>query len=318
MSRLTGNDALGLFEAYQAVYVPQELTEEQIWEEVENWVNSLLEEGYDLSEYTWEEMYEEYILESGYFPTAASRAADEAKYNLRGQNVKPRTVQTQSRPPIPPTAKPKVSAGAVKPGMLRQSFDVFDVIKGHLLDEGYADTEESALAIMANMSDEWVDSIVEMSDFEAGGGHAKIKKTGMDKAAVEALGKKNLAKAPSKATPAAKPAAKPAEKSAAPMQQVMGRKPKYPKLPQSGPASASDKFHMYSASKNRADDLASWTGANRKDPNLKKWADTNYRQNLALKTNDPKYDPTKTSYPEFTPAKKSSQSTWDTLGGKRG
>jgi len=63
MSRLTGADALGLFEAYQTIYAPQELTEEQVWEEVENWVNSLLEEGYDLSDYTWEEMYESYLEE---------------------------------------------------------------------------------------------------------------------------------------------------------------------------------------------------------------------------------------------------------------
>jgi len=42
-----------------------------------------------------------------------------------------------------------------------QSFNVFDVIKGHLLDEGYADTEEAALKIMANMSEEWRESIVE-------------------------------------------------------------------------------------------------------------------------------------------------------------
>jgi hypothetical protein len=47
-------------EAYQAVYASQELTEEQVWEEVENWVNSLVDEGYDLSEYTWEEAYEAY------------------------------------------------------------------------------------------------------------------------------------------------------------------------------------------------------------------------------------------------------------------
>ena len=62
MSRLTGADAYGLMEAYQAVYAPQELTEEQVWEEVETWVNSLLEEGYDLSDYTWEEMYESYFV----------------------------------------------------------------------------------------------------------------------------------------------------------------------------------------------------------------------------------------------------------------
>jgi hypothetical protein len=44
---------------------------------------------------------------------------------------------------------------------LTQSFDAFDAIKGHLLDEGYADTEEAAVAIMANMSEEWKKSILE-------------------------------------------------------------------------------------------------------------------------------------------------------------
>ena len=72
MSRLTGKEAFGLMEAYQAVYAPQELTEEQVWEGVENWVQSLLEEGYDLSDYTWEEMYERYITEL---------MADRPKYN---------------------------------------------------------------------------------------------------------------------------------------------------------------------------------------------------------------------------------------------
>jgi len=44
---------------------------------------------------------------------------------------------------------------------LNQSFDLFDVVFGHLLDEGYADTEEAALAIMANMSEKWKQSILE-------------------------------------------------------------------------------------------------------------------------------------------------------------
>jgi hypothetical protein len=57
-------ELMNLKEAYNAVYAPQELTEEQVWEEVETWVNSLIEEGYDLSDYTWEEMYESYIEEA--------------------------------------------------------------------------------------------------------------------------------------------------------------------------------------------------------------------------------------------------------------
>jgi len=43
---------------------------------------------------------------------------------------------------------------------------VFDIVKGHLLDEGYADTEQAALAIMANMSEEWKQSIVEGGIFD--------------------------------------------------------------------------------------------------------------------------------------------------------
>jgi len=45
-------------------------------------------------------------------------------------------------------------------GKLFNSVDMFDIVKGHLLDEGYADTEQAALAIMTNMSEEWKKSII--------------------------------------------------------------------------------------------------------------------------------------------------------------
>ena len=47
-------------------------------------------------------------------------------------------------------------------GLLKQSYDpdLFDVILEYLLDEGYADTEQAAEAIMVNMSEEWRESIV--------------------------------------------------------------------------------------------------------------------------------------------------------------
>jgi hypothetical protein len=63
----------GLCEAYGGIYTPQELTEEQVWEEVETWVNSLLEEGYDLSDYTWEEMFEAYLNEASQGETWGQR-----------------------------------------------------------------------------------------------------------------------------------------------------------------------------------------------------------------------------------------------------
>ena len=57
---------------------------------------------------------------------------------------------------------------------MREEFDVFDVILEHLIEEGYAETEEAALAIMTNMSEEWRKEIVEGSC--GGGSKAKKKK----------------------------------------------------------------------------------------------------------------------------------------------
>jgi hypothetical protein len=322
MSRLTGTDAYGLMEAYGAVYAPQELTEEQVWEGVGEWVNALLEEGYDLSEYTWEDMYEAYLeqldegaadagvavrkgignaagsyfnavkgVAKGYADVAGSQlkglagqtttstnplaragnavtravsapsraAAGFAKGLVTGQGDTPAKPKMPGLPPSakkvtqypqgvstgvgggnagasrqPPAARPatpapapaaRPAAGAATPAArpaapaakaapaatapstaaigfklaqqgvdlaapkkpslrsdiddlknmrtasrqrqgLTQSFDPFDVVLGHLIDEGYADTEESATAIMANMSEEWRQSIVEgMFDF---------------------------------------------------------------------------------------------------------------------------------------------------------
>jgi hypothetical protein len=291
MSRLTGTDAYGLMEAYSAVYAPQELTEEQVWEEVETWVNSLLEEGYDLSDYTWEEMYESYLEEQGRarttgqnssvftLPTTpgAGSAGGSGSDGRRGSGRDRNATQTSSSPgalrvkptaptpaaprpaapapaaarpaaPAPAAARPAAPAPAARPsggtpaspkvapkptatttptpsaprqkdtsitdmigrsqvrqgaavntgnassdtraiaarssvgatpkpaasaparpmggarGRLMSSFDPFDVIKGHLIDEGYADTEESALAIMTNMSEEWRQSILDEGD----------------------------------------------------------------------------------------------------------------------------------------------------------
>lgn len=44
---------------------------------------------------------------------------------------------------------------------LGEDVDAFDVVLEHLLDEGYANTEDQAIAIMANMSEEWRDEILE-------------------------------------------------------------------------------------------------------------------------------------------------------------
>jgi hypothetical protein len=274
MSRLVPKEVSELMEAYSTVYSSQELTEEQVWEEVENWVNALIEEGHDLSEYTWEDMYEAYIEEQGrgtrtgsnpnvfrptpsgsgsrrgaapvpsssstgsvrtqpgtrtgsnprvFTPTPSSQgsrrgaapvpvrpAAPAARPAAPAPAARPAAPAPAARPAAPaPTARPAAPAvtsapkpatpatplqtaaknlsgtGALAPAPkkpslasqaaelramrqrsqerqgLTQSFDAFDVIKGHLLDEGYADTEEAALAIMTSMSEEWKKTILE-------------------------------------------------------------------------------------------------------------------------------------------------------------
>ena len=43
----------------------------------------------------------------------------------------------------------------------KEEVDLYDIILSHLLDEGYAETPKAAEAIMVNMSEEWIGSIVE-------------------------------------------------------------------------------------------------------------------------------------------------------------
>ena len=283
MSRLTGSDAKNLMEAYTAIYAPQEeveLTEEQVQEDFENWVNSLVEEGHDLSEHTWEEMYEAYLSEVPINPAGNVRAISNAPYQSRfarpmnagtpqrtgratavsrpqigslpssarqvtqypqgvstgvGGGNAAASRQTPAARPAAPVARPATStarpvarpattsnapapartsyagatgvkpvgsplpANAVQPVAaapaqpmskiaqqtaelrkmrqasqqrqiaqggtpatpLVQSFDPFDVVMGHLLDEGYAENKEAALVIMTNMSEEWREGILE-------------------------------------------------------------------------------------------------------------------------------------------------------------
>lgn len=130
MSRITGSDAQGLMEAYAAVYSPQEITEEQVWEEVEAWVNSLVEEGHDLSEYTWEDMYEAYIEEQGrgrvtgsnpnvWKPaTTTSGPAGGGMGGRRGGGSSPGSIKPAAAKPAPaatPTPAPAATPAAARP-----------------------------------------------------------------------------------------------------------------------------------------------------------------------------------------------------------
>ena len=140
-------------------------------EEVENWVNSLIDEGYDLSEYTWDDMYEMYVnldeaglpygpVGKGFkkLPPGKKRTAmmKRAAY-LRQQAMKD---DGDGGKGSPRGKMGEINAALTNP-RLREETDLFDYILEHLVAEGYADTNDAALAIMANMSEEWRQSILD-------------------------------------------------------------------------------------------------------------------------------------------------------------
>jgi len=70
--------------------------------------------------------------------------------------------------------KDRVSADAVRAlynrRNQREDFDLYDIILSHLLDEGYAETQEQAEVIMVNMSEDWRESIFEAEVLAQKGG----------------------------------------------------------------------------------------------------------------------------------------------------
>ena len=149
-------------------------------EEFEIIVNALIEEGYDLSSYTWNEMYEICLDE-------AVEGLDEITKELSGRVVNARIARTgrafdremKDRTPEnmrntvdavdKETRAKRLAAGVRKRRNAEQNvnasyeYDTFDTILEYLIVEGYANTNESALVIMANMSEEWRQSIVDSS-----------------------------------------------------------------------------------------------------------------------------------------------------------
>ena len=81
------------------------------------------------------------------------------------QSVNPRSMER-----IPGTDRYRVGS------LITQSFDLFDYMMEYLIDEGYANTNESALVIMANMSEDWRESIVEKFSMAADSSKPELPK----------------------------------------------------------------------------------------------------------------------------------------------
>ena len=138
-------------------------------EEFEFIVNALIEEGYDLSSYTWDEMYEVCLDEAVKGASRHDTEMRKAASTERKSGIKNRLSPAAGKDNADKmqrdvkffdklTKKNRNVVGLVT----KEEVDIFDTILEYLIAEGYADTNESALVIMANMSEEWRQSIVEV------------------------------------------------------------------------------------------------------------------------------------------------------------
>ena len=141
-------ELIGLYEAYQQVHGLNESTEELEYDtqySYEDWVNQLVEEGYDLSNWTDEGLFE-------YYEQLCEKRVEIGQSPTPG-GITPKKPVTSAIPPLPRRGTP-VNTG------YRESYDI---VFEYLMTEGYADTNENALVIMANMSEDWRESILSES-----------------------------------------------------------------------------------------------------------------------------------------------------------
>ena len=158
--------------AYQAIY-DQDLCEsmEELGligegnseqDQFKSWVDELLDEGYDLSDYTWDELYE------GYKKLPVGKMIQQAahKAGQKGSDAQVAKMARVASRHSTIRGKGKVRGQGQaelnrRRGEMKEDYDAFDVILEYLLDEGFADTLEGAEAIMVNMSEEWIEGILE-------------------------------------------------------------------------------------------------------------------------------------------------------------
>jgi hypothetical protein len=170
-------------------------------EELELWVNDLLDEGYDLSEYTWEDMaelYAEGFKSTGYHddydPYDSRRRNQSRTTSSTGKRIQKRVKdlealgdqakadhihdiasdkyrtnhdyglarQKRNKKRGPGPRRAKEDAMRdMKKSGFAEDLDIYDLVLEHLLEEGFADCEEKAQVIMCHMSEEWYEEILE-------------------------------------------------------------------------------------------------------------------------------------------------------------
>ena len=103
-------------------------------------------------------------------PKLAAAKAERDRTRGTSATTNPLMKDMKSSMPAPKAPAPSTAStgfGLAKKGVnLAAGVDIFDLVKGHLLDEGYADSEDAAMVIMVNMSEEWRKSILEAHGVE--------------------------------------------------------------------------------------------------------------------------------------------------------
>jgi hypothetical protein len=156
------NTLAQLNEAYQkGVYTSEESLE--VDTELQEWVEALIEEGYDLDEYTDEEIYEAFISPykgktSHNNPQGHSPATKADLKSKKLQETEPGSVRQKNQ-----TRRAGHLAKMFKAGRdtMREEVDLYDLVSEYLVSEGYCDSYEDADVIMANMSEEWREGILD-------------------------------------------------------------------------------------------------------------------------------------------------------------
>ena len=108
-------------------------------------------------------------------PKLAAAKAERDRTRGTSASTNPMMKDMPGKRPAPSSPSPstaKTGFDLAKKGVnLAADVDIFDLVKGYLLDEGYAETEEGAMVMMVNMSEEWRESILEVLGGQSGDGY---------------------------------------------------------------------------------------------------------------------------------------------------
>ena len=103
----------------------------------------------------------------------ARRAKSAVEHQRAGHHGDDNAMEKESEESTKSVKKATKYKGPKATPSMPESFDFYDIVLSYLLDEGYAETEESAIVIMANMSEEWREEILDEAVLGARKGHIR-------------------------------------------------------------------------------------------------------------------------------------------------